>query len=1131
MPIFLKHIEGGKADQLESFDKDQVRLGRQSDNDVRFDPQKDISVSGYHAEIYRDDESFFIKDLQSRNGTFVNSRKIDQPVSLKEGDTIQLSARGPKLVFSTKDPSLPNETAVMAQEPGAATLVSSVEEKPQPERKAAIWEHIYPYLPIGLSVTALLALVGVGRYLGYSWWVLLVGAAATLLITGGAHLAWRFWQRRKALREQKEVARQEREASLGRADQGNFHDLKRKWTEVLRSLRESKLQRSGDDVIYALPWFMVIGEPGCGKSAFVKGSGPLSCVATDGQQGPTGNCDWWFFDKLVVLDTSGRYVFQAKESDSASEWRELLTLLRNNRRREPINGVVVALAADSLASRPVEKLKEQAAQLRERLDEMVQRLGVKFPVYLVITKGDRIAGFNEFFGALPDQFKGQALGYVNSDAVNDSDTSRFLERAFRTLCERAERLRLATLCDEERTDAPRGKFLFPAELQSLHTPLKTFVDVLFRPSPYRDAPFFRGLFLTSARQAGVPLSRLAHLLAVNYSHAAQVGTTRDCFQRDLFSVILPNDRAIVGSTALGLERYRLTRAAGLIAVMSASLLLCGFFVLSFTNNWLALSRLNVDPCTKVETRGVVAQVLRPLDECRESIDSLTPHSIWKRIFSNFGLNQTHRIASALQKRFLISFLTSVLKPLDARIDQSLSAASADPLVVGSVIQRIQLLARCQDKAGCAGLGNSNGLNYRVLLAVGQPLVKEGDPAVDRLRRTNESFLRWQTDRDILREMYAKDLERIRRWLDSGGLNEDRILESARTQFSPVRAADFWGVNAPAQVDAAYTAQAWRDGIAPLTSGLQKMTTKGDGVGESVAKFELNYRTQALRQWGEFLTDFPQAEKLALQKGMIREIALSAGQPESPYNRVIDAAYANLSVVLGDAWKGGDLQPWAATLKKYVAFKAKIVEAQKTGKQMAQEAGQGKEADAVKYLTIYLNAMSQVRTELSTTEKSFLSSKKAFEEGEPSAGATQPILKASWALGMLRDTIGSPQGEDRIFWILLGRPVFLSWKALLEEAGKYLQQQWEGLLLEVKDLDAGPKGGKIIAFVNGSAAVFLTRRGGYWAPRRILDQSVPFTDAFVQYLSRLRLDAIQSSSTTTPSSSLSAQPPAFIVRTS
>ena len=104
MAIFIKHIEGSKTGQLESFDQDQIRIGRQSDNEISFDPQKDASVSGYRAEIYRGGDGFFIKDLQSRNGTFVNSRKINQPVLLEEGDIVQFSARGPKkVVFSTKN--------------------------------------------------------------------------------------------------------------------------------------------------------------------------------------------------------------------------------------------------------------------------------------------------------------------------------------------------------------------------------------------------------------------------------------------------------------------------------------------------------------------------------------------------------------------------------------------------------------------------------------------------------------------------------------------------------------------------------------------------------------------------------------------------------------------------------------------------------------------------------------------------------------------------------------------------------------------------------------------------------------------------------------------------------------------
>jgi type VI secretion system protein ImpL len=1133
MPIYLKFIEGSKTGELESFEQNQIRFGRQADNDVKFDPQKDVSVSGYHAEIYHDGENFFLKDLQSRNGTYVNSRKIDQPVLLKEGDVVQFSSKGPKLVFSTRDPSQQSRTALLETESAQPTQISAIERPEKADKRPGLWQRMQPALTGVAVIAGLLAFVGIGRYLGFSWWVLLIDAAAILLLVGTAYLGWRVWKRRKALRAQKQAADQEREVSLGRGDPGNIQDLKRKWSDVIRSLRESKLQRSGDDVVYAFPWFMIVGEPGCGKSALIRASGAQSSVTSRGQDGPTRNCDWWFFDKLLVLDTSGRYVFQAKESDSAVEWQELLNLLRNNRRKEPINGVVVALPADSLASKPIDKLKEQAAQIRERLDEMVQRLGVKFPVYLAITKADLITGFSDFFDALPDQVKSQALGQVNPEAINSTDASRFFDRAFRSMCERADRLRLGLLSDADHAGGSKGMFLFPAELKGLQAPLKAFVDVLFRPSPYRDAPFFRGVFLVSARQTGSAISRLSRLLGLNYAHAEPKGTSRDLFARDLFSMVLPNDRGLVGRTALGREPYQLARAAGLIVAIAASLLICGLLTLSFTNNWLAMKRLDLKPCmTDPGSGGAIAQNLRPLDECRQSVEDLTPTSRWKKIAFNFGLGHAGPVAGALMERFVAAFGSGVLSPLDSRIDQSLNDRSGASLVIGAVIQRLQLLGQCQENWKCTDLESGKKVNYRVMLGVAQPQLNEADPAIDRMRRTYEAYLRWQPDASALREMNSKDLQRIRRWVDSGGLSEERILESARAQFSPIQAANFWGVNVPGRVDAAYTARAWREGIAPLMSGLQLIAANASEINDSLKRFEAKYRIQALSQWGEFLGEFPQAEKLAVQSGLGREIALNSGGIDSPYNRVIETAYANLSVILGDGWQGGELQPWAATLKTYITLRTKIAEAQKAGKPASQENAQGKAADAMKYLTLYQSALGQVRAELSTTEKSFSSSKKAFEEGEPSQNATHPILKASWALGMLRDTIGYSQGEDRLLWILLSRPIAVSWKAMLEESGKYLQQQWEGLLLEVKDLDAGPKGGKIIAFVNGSAGVFLSRQGGYWVPRRILDQGVPFSDPFLRYLSLLRRDAI-SSTTSYPLSSLPSgpQPPAFIVRTS
>lgn len=1138
MAIFIKYIEGSRAGEIESFDKDRIRIGRQADNDIRFDPQKDVSVSGYHAEIYCDAETFFISDLQSRNGTFVNSRKISQPVALKEGDVIQFSSRGPKLTFSTRDPAEEAGTAVLDTPDAQSTQILTAEDRPEdkpppPRKKSALWEKARPMLPAIAALAGLGALLGIGRYFGFSWWALLIGGSVLVLISGGVYLGWRFWQQRKEQRARRDAARQQRDGSSDQSA-GGVQDIRRKWAEVVRSLKESKFQRLGDDPVSALPWFMVIGEPGCGKSALIRGSGPLSSVASGGKEGSTRNCDWWFFDKLLVLDTSGRYVFQTKESDSAGEWLELLNLLRNNRRREPINGVIVALPADSLATKPVDKLKEQAGQIRERLDEMAHRLGVKFPVYLTVSKCDLIVGFNEFWMSLPDQFKGQAVGLVNSDVSSNSDAGRFFDRALRSICERAERVRLAFIQDEQRGDAAPGLFLFPAELKSLQAPLKAFVDVLFRPSPYRDAPFFRGFFLTSARQAGSPISRLSRVLGVHYSHVNAAGTSRDNFVRDIFSVILPNDRSLVGQTSFRRERYQLARAAGLILASAASLLLCGILTLSFTKNWLALRRLDVTTCASIpRNSSSMAQILRPLDECRQSVDDLMPRSLWQKIFTNFGLGQAKRVGARLKDLFLTEFRTKVLGPLNGRIDQTLSSATADPMVVSAVLQRTQLLGQCLEKAKCPDLEKTDTLNYRVLLAVVQPQVSDGDPVIVHMRRTQDSYLLWQADSNALREMYAADSERIKRWLDSGGLREDRILESARTQFTPIRAADFFGADASGQVDAAYTAQAWRQGIAPLIAGLQTIAAQTSGVAESINRFQSNYRTQALRQWRDFLTGLSQEGKVSAQRGMGRDGVVGGGKIESPFHRVIEAASSNLSAILGDSWQRDDLEPWVKTLKRYSALSAKIAEAQKTGKPASQDGS--KDGEALKYLTTYLNALDQIRAELSTPEKSFASAKKGFEDAEASANANQPVLKAWWALTMLRDRIGSPQKEDdSLIWLLLQRPLTFGWKAILNESGKYLQQQWEGLLLEVKDLEPGPRGGKIIAFVNQSAAVFLTRQRSSWTARRILDQGVPFTDSFLQYLSRLSLDAIKPGTGGLASSQPvlpGPQPPAYIARIS
>jgi uncharacterized membrane protein len=78
--------------QKESYDLGLpvIKIGRAGDNHLAFPQEK--TISGHHCEIFREGKNFFIRDLGSTNGVFVNSQKVES-APLKEGDEIKLGGK------------------------------------------------------------------------------------------------------------------------------------------------------------------------------------------------------------------------------------------------------------------------------------------------------------------------------------------------------------------------------------------------------------------------------------------------------------------------------------------------------------------------------------------------------------------------------------------------------------------------------------------------------------------------------------------------------------------------------------------------------------------------------------------------------------------------------------------------------------------------------------------------------------------------------------------------------------------------------------------------------------------------------------------------------------------------------
>jgi S1-C subfamily serine protease len=100
MLLEVKIMTGARAGQTKRLEKPVITVGRNPDVDIRFDPLKDLDVSGKHAEFRRKGPGYELFDLASTNGTFVNGERVNGSVIISTADTVRFGANGPEVEVS-----------------------------------------------------------------------------------------------------------------------------------------------------------------------------------------------------------------------------------------------------------------------------------------------------------------------------------------------------------------------------------------------------------------------------------------------------------------------------------------------------------------------------------------------------------------------------------------------------------------------------------------------------------------------------------------------------------------------------------------------------------------------------------------------------------------------------------------------------------------------------------------------------------------------------------------------------------------------------------------------------------------------------------------------------------------------
>lgn len=828
------------------------------------------------------------------------------------------------------------------------------------------------------------------------------------------------------------------------ADSASGMDVKSRFREALLEIRSS-------GGVYAVPWYLVIGATGSGKSALLGECG-LELPAQYAHSrvfGPTQTCDFFLFNEAICLDTSGRYFSSDADTDRA-EWNLLLNQLRSTRSDCPLNGILIAIPAAELLSCGSEELEENARLLRRRLNEVQLALGVDAPIYLLVTKADQIEGFTEFANALPAERHAEAFGWTN-DQRRVADFGDRIRDAFAGIRARLDGLLADLLMREPDPVAKRRLFSFPDELEELGRAVGRFARSAFRRDIYNAVPpFLRGVYLTSSCAAGDAVSPTLNRLGQSWAHSQHgAGGPRPRYLRELFrDVMIGDEELALPESRLGpLARRAVLGAGGLVGLGILAL-----WAFSFAQNYGGTQELERTARLALSADPTIHDV----SALRESLEYYDAES--RTWVNRLGFGFLARASVDAKTTFVAAFGRNFDRYTRENLEQALR--QRDDNVFRALVTTATDLEYVQTAAASLAPDLTPYVPRRMKDPTGYAAAYQR--FIEWMRPPDREQL-FEEERDVL-TTYAPKL------LDLGKLEAQTRVVAGR--FGPVRYVSV-GLEAPetssrGEVPGIYT-RAGLDGL--FNRLLAAVANTGALTEQRLKALRRSYVGQFDRSWRRYLLDVPTGPRS------------DANVRKSPHLVILEQVHTQSSAEV----------PRENVAPAWIAMVAEVRRTDPVG-----------EEEKVGPYTEYLAALDVVAIDvedaMADPEQALILSKEvvagkgsSFEDALAVVREIVPRKGDASATAKLRD--------------ILEAPILDGYSAVLDSARRELDRRWNerivsrfGGRLSEQDLLAlyDPSSGELIVFVKEELGPFY-REGG--AKRMIGDRKLNFGPEFLDWMGR------------------------------
>ena len=912
------------------------------------------------------------------------------------------------------------------------------------------------------------------------------------------------------------------------SDRGRMNELQKKWKEAVDALRSSHLKSKGNP-LYALPWYMIIGESGSGKTSAVKNSrlsSPLTDVSRISGISGTRNCDWWFFDDAIILDTAGRYAIPVDEGRDRDEWEEFLSLLVKYRKKEPLNGLIVTISADKLQSADEGALRDEGQAIRKRIDNLIRATGVKFPVYILITKADLILGMRDFCAMLPEDKLAQAMGSTAKDF--DAEWSEIIEHSFEEIVEELRKLRFILMNTDE--GAKTGIMMLPEEVENLKSGLMTFAEYVLGENPYSETPMYRGLYFSSALREGEIKSEF--LSRYNLTPEDDKGNIEEdygLFLQEFFSKILPKDRSLFTPVAEFLSWRRVTGSLGFISWLLIWASLCGMLSFSYIKNVNLINELRgsfFQPPALTDNLNDDLVILSRLSDVISEIED--GNSGW--IVPHFGLTQTESMAANMKEHFGNLFENAVLKRINKSIEERIKEINRntdeDTVVelAGFITARIIFMREYLAKDEFTFTDEMNEIAPHVLKMTDARVLDEAAASFGKVYR---DYLVWFENKESAGRRLNENIDYLRLLIERKGGDLHWLVRKWVPETGAVSTGQYWGLNSEGvKISGAYTAEGRKNIYAFIEDIRQVIGSKGS-FDSRVKAFKSWYTQQYYEQWNSLAEAMPDADTLLENRAERRDMVSLMSTDQNPYIVFIKDADYHLKPLRDESVS---VPAWAEEISwlNNIISEAEKIKAEKDGKSIVAKLQEKKEsveeksvrkvdAAEAKKLALqrstaeawfeYVTALSKLAPIGNSRAEAFAMTSKFFPDSADFQSSKSPFyesyLKYRKVASLLNRRGSTPLVDD----LILGPLRYQVYYAVMETSCE-LQSKWEADILgaveglateKIPSALFDKKDGKVWKFINGPADPYIARnKNGYYA-KSALGRKIPFTAQFLTYI--------------------------------